>query len=112
MLSSQKAKRVLLVLLAALASVVAVLLCAAAVFAWQEMTHEGLTSSQWYQGAIESFSLARDPVVSCKTVCQYHYHVVRRRIAVHADLVVARLHIFFQHAVKHFRSDIHISGYE
>lgn len=58
MLSSQKAKRVLLVLLAALASVVAVLLCAAAVFAWQEMTHEGLTSSQWYQGAIESFSLA------------------------------------------------------
>lgn len=58
MLSSQKAKRVLLVLLAALASVVAVLLCAAAVFAWQEMTHEGLTNSQWYQGAIESFSLA------------------------------------------------------
>ena len=58
MLSSQKAKRVLLVLLAALASVVAVLLCAAAMFAWQEMTHEGLTNSQWYQGAIESFSLA------------------------------------------------------
>lgn len=58
MFSRQKTKRVLRVLLALLASAGAVLLCAAAVVAWEEMTHEGLTNSQWYQGAIESFSLA------------------------------------------------------
>ena len=58
MIPRQKAKRRLLVWLAVLASAGAVLLCAAAAVAWQEMTHEGLTNSQWYQGSIESFSLA------------------------------------------------------
>ena len=58
MFPRQTTKKALWVLLALLTSAGAALLCAAAAAAWEEMTHEGLTNSQWYQGAIESFSLA------------------------------------------------------
>lgn len=44
---------------AVLLTLLALLLTGSAVLAHQEMLHEGLTQSQWYEGAIRSYQQAR-----------------------------------------------------
>lgn len=55
----QRKRAVFLVCLAALMTLASVLLISMAAMEHQEMLHEGLTQSQWYESAVRSYQKGR-----------------------------------------------------